>query len=587
MEKNRKHPLIEEFTFFSISVLVALVSFAFINAVLGDYPKAIIDMLMAVFLAAALITVHAVKSNALVIITIRSLIAICMVFLLTMFVTGGYAQSGIFWVAVFPIMAFYFDGKTNGVRWVFAFFFVSSVATALIMLNILPSVYNYPAGWTTVQQAYLIFLLLSVLTYRYALRHDKDNEAIASHFRIDQLTGLPNRTQLLDDVHASTNPTLVLMNIDRFKDINHFFGNDIGNLVLAAIAGKMTAFSSHDHVCLYKLHADEYAFLAEGMTLDDVLEKVRYYHAFIENTFYAHDDYTISVNVTFGIAQGKENLIEHADMALKTARAENSEFSVYNGPNTLDERYRQSINWTRKIKENIMEQRVVPYYQPIVNVKTGVVEKYECLVRIIERDGTVVLPEVFLDVARYSKFYSYITRMMVRKSFDTFKDKPYEFSINLTAEDISNVATVQYIKTKLADYGIAGRTVFEITESENVKNYELVSKFIAEMRTLGCKFAIDDFGSGFSNFAHLIQLHVDYLKIDGSLVKNIDTDPASRAIVETIVTFAGKLGMHTIAEYVHSSAVFDAIRTCGIEYSQGFYHNKPLPGLSEHELPNA
>ena len=168
---------------------------------------------------------------------------------------------------------------------------------------------------------------------------------------------------------------------------------------------------------------------------------------------------------------------------------------------------------------------------------------------------------------------------MLGKSFDTFHDKELEFSVNLTVNDILNIEIQDYIFELLNRYGIGKRVVFEIVESESIENFNEVVSFIRNVKAFGCKIAIDDFGTGYSNFEYLMKLEADYIKIDGSMIKNIDKDKNARMVVETIVNFAKKMDMKTIAEFVENEAILAVINELGIDYSQGYHFSAPKPKL--------
>jgi EAL domain-containing protein (putative c-di-GMP-specific phosphodiesterase class I) len=164
---------------------------------------------------------------------------------------------------------------------------------------------------------------------------------------------------------------------------------------------------------------------------------------------------------------------------------------------------------------------------------------------------------------------------MIDKSFLAFENSRYEFNINLSIEDIMNSEIFNYIIEKLKKSSASKRVTFEILESESIEDFEKIEKFIYEIKRYGAEIAIDDFGSGYSNFSYLIKLKANYIKIDGSLIKDIDINESSLLVVETIVTFAKKLGMKTVAEYVHSSVVMNKVKELGIDYAQGFYIDEP------------
>ncbi|PNV84028.1 MAG: hypothetical protein C0627_02370 [Sulfurimonas sp.] len=218
-------------------------------------------------------------------------------------------------------------------------------------------------------------------------------------------------------------------------------------------------------------------------------------------------------------------------------------------------------------------------YQPIYNTKTQKIEKYESLARIITGSGEVITPFVFLDIAIKSKLYPEITKAMITKSFEFFKDKDFEFSINLSIVDIQSKEILKFIFNKLDEFAETQRVVFEILETDKIENYEEIKAFIKEVKKHGCKVAIDDFGSGYSNFSHILELNVDYIKIDSSLVKFITTDTSSRTVVKTIINFAKDLNLKTIAEFVEDKESLDLLKKMDVDFIQGYYIGKPDKNL--------
>jgi EAL domain-containing protein (putative c-di-GMP-specific phosphodiesterase class I) len=237
--------------------------------------------------------------------------------------------------------------------------------------------------------------------------------------------------------------------------------------------------------------------------------------------------------------------------------------------------------WSKELKKAIKNDKLVPYYQPIINNQTKEIDKYETLIRLIDDDGKIISPFFFLDVAKHSKQYHYITRTIIDKSFETFSSLKYNFSINLTIEDILDKQIQKYLFNALKYYNIGERVVFEIVEDEGIENFDIINEFIIKVRKFGCKIAIDDFGTGYSNFEYLIKLKADFIKIDGSIIKNLETDKSARILVTTIVVFAKKIGMKTIAEFVENEKIQELVIELGIDYSQGYYFGEPQPTPQE------
>ncbi len=418
----------------------------------------------------------------------------------------------------------------------------------------------------------------------------------------DPLTNLPNRTKLLLDMVSTESPVLFLINIDSFSTINDLYGYKVGDELLSLLAAKLNkAISLFKSVykfdkapqgwTLYKLASDEYAFLMPEAPTKEEQEKIAYsiYHL-IENARFRCRGIDIEIKVTIGISDSykitlddwdkPKNIISDADMALKKAKEEGLSFLFYSDEMDLKTNYIKNIELAKKLKNAITEERIVPYFQPIQDITTGEIKKYEALMRMIDDDGCAIGPLAFLEVAKSSKQYAKLTRIIIQKSFEWFADKPYEFSINISYEDITDEETKRYIFDMLQKYNIGDRVIFEFLESEGIKNYEDVKIFIQEARNYGCRCAIDDFGSGYSSFEHILKLKTEYLKIDGSIIKNIDKDSDAKAVAKAIVSFANDLGIKTVAEFVRSEEVMGTVKALGITYAQGYHIGEPKPSTN-------
>lgn len=211
-----------------------------------------------------------------------------------------------------------------------------------------------------------------------------------------------------------------------------------------------------------------------------------------------------------------------------------------------------------------------------MNNLTLEVEKYESLVRIVDESGRVLSPFHFLDVAKKGRYYSKITRIVLDNSFLALSQTDKSISINLSVFDIERDEIREYIYTLLQTHQKnSHRIVLELLESDDIKDFSLIKNFIQSVKRFGVKIAIDDFGTGYSNFERLLEYKPDIIKIDGSLIKNIQTNRHNRSIVEMIVTFAKKQHIQTIAEFVESEEIFHIVQALGIDYSQGYAFGKP------------
>ena len=214
------------------------------------------------------------------------------------------------------------------------------------------------------------------------------------------------------------------------------------------------------------------------------------------------------------------------------------------------------------------------YYQPIYNYDKEGIEKFECLMRIVD-EGKVYTPYRFLDIAKKTKLYPRLTYRVIEKSTAAFANNSFEFSINLTIDDLLNQGLIEFLLERAKLHGVLNRMVVEIVESEEMQNYEEILGVIKSLKSCGVKIAIDDFGSGYSNYEYLSSLQADYVKIDGSLIKSICKDEKVRSVVSSIIDFARKYDMKTIAEFVSDENLDKEARALGIDYAQGYFYGEP------------
>ena len=398
----------------------------------------------------------------------------------------------------------------------------------------------------------------------------------------DTLTGLGNRYKLLNDIQKSKQGALAILNIDNFTHTNDLYGYEIGDDVIIEFGMKLVKFENLTDFEIYHLQADEYVVFHPDIdketfytTVSDLQERLSRVVINVKDELMTYD---FSLAISY---EDKEKLLASADMALRIAKKQHKDIVIYSDEISLNSEYENNLIWVKKLKEAIKTNNIIAVYQPIVNNKTLKYEKYESLVRLRDKDGKLNSPYFFLDIAKKTKRYSYITQVMIAQSFKKFENTDKEFSINLTIEDILNRDINSFIFTMLESYQIGERVVFEIVESESIENFEEVFKFIAVLKEFGCKIAIDDFGTGYSNFEYLMRLQADYIKIDGSLIKDICSNKNSEIIVSTIVDFAKKLGIKTIAEFVENKDILNKVIELGVDYSQGYYFSQPKEAIEE------
>lgn len=405
--------------------------------------------------------------------------------------------------------------------------------------------------------------------------HEKTKE-LKEQLYVDSLTGLPNRFSLIENIKEMKNGSVIIINIDDFKQINDYFGHETGDKILKGFANRLRNLIKTKYPKIYRLSGDEFALLFnKKLTNHDLTHFINLLTKSIENMTFFHQDNELNIRVTIGATNDINAPLEKADIALKIARKNRIPFKIYSENLKIESQYKDNIEWVKKIKKAIDSNGIVPFFQPIYNVKTMHIKGYECLMRLIDEKGNVVSPFKFLDIAKKSRYYHDLTKIMFEKSCKHFKNIDCMFSFNISIEDILDESTVEFITETIEKYKVQNKIIFEIVESEGIENYSDVVDFIKCMKKYGAKIAIDDFGSGYSNFEHLTNLDIDYIKIDGTLIKNIVDNENALIVVETIVDYAKKKGIYTVAEFVSNRRIFNKISKLDIDFAQGFYLGEP------------
>ena len=408
----------------------------------------------------------------------------------------------------------------------------------------------------------------------------RQSEELIHYYYTDALTGLPNRSQLIKDIKNVQNSSLLLIDIDRFKDIIYFYGHEIGDICLKLFTAKIKESFDSSNYKHYRISGDIFAVMIKNCNGYEAFNGMMKLFLDEVDKFHFHcKGHEIHFRITLGGSLFKDELLISAEKALKTAKSSNKTMLIFDDTNAEFRSYEQNVFWINKITNAISNGNIIPFYQPIKSHKNDKVEKYECLVRIVDNDGTVHSPIKFLEISKKSRNYAAITKSVINKAFETFENRVCEFSINLSAKDMIDSDISEYIYKKLEAFSGCDRVIFELLESDGIANYEAVYHFIEKVKGYGCQIAIDDFGSGYSNFIHLLRLNVDIIKIDGSLIRDLDSDENAQMMVKTIVEFSNKLDILTVAEFVHSDEIHCIVKDLGVHYSQGYFIGHPQQEL--------
>lgn len=412
---------------------------------------------------------------------------------------------------------------------------------------------------------------LAIFTDLTELKYTQDKmEYLAYH---DELTKLYNKSYLETVLKDKEEKTLILLNINSFSYINTSYGFDIGDEILKAVSKILKSNFTPNILC--KINSDEFALVYNKKI--DAKEKISKIQKYFLDNMIDIEEIKISITFSYGAVIGHENLLRKAATALKKAKEDGkNKYVIFDRANNLNYKKREKfIAYTNIIKNALDNNQVVPYFQGIYDNKNKSINKYEALVRIELEDRTIT-PYEFLEPAKLAGLIPDITKVVIEKAFIIMSSNNHTFSINITEDDLAEDYLVSFLDEKLKQYNInPNRVILEILEgvSSGGKNSHL--KQLIELKEQGYKIAIDDFGAEYSNFERILDLDVDFLKIDAKYIKNIHTDKRSFEIAKAIAFFAKNVQIPCIAEFVHNDEVQNIVSELEIDFSQGYYFSEP------------
>ncbi|MDF1882810.1 EAL domain-containing protein [Sulfurimonas sp. SAG-AH-194-C21] len=407
---------------------------------------------------------------------------------------------------------------------------------------------------------------------------DMHDDEITNLKNMDHVTKLPNRNTLVHDINLlDEEAMLIILHIRQVNMLKNLYGFDFTVSMISNKTQQLQNIIRDAEVSLYSLNLKEFAILIPNPLLFEKYLLLIQHSILMDNTYHVNTlNEDISADFTAGIAYGLSNLFNHADLVLQEAILSKIQYKVYKNNQSSLQLEEETLKRLMIYKRALNEGNITPYLQPIVDTKTAKILKYEALARIETDDGEVISPYYFLDSAKEDKSFEYFSRQMMQKVFNIFEKNSIDISMNLTYENITSTSMVEYIRNRLEKYGGKGMT-FEILESEDIADYDLLKEFITMVKSYGCQVSIDDFGSGYSNFAHILQLKIDYIKIDGSIIQKLTYDENIQHMLKGMLSYAKSANIKTIAEFVSSKELNDIVHELGIDYIQGYYYGEPKP----------
>ncbi len=386
-------------------------------------------------------------------------------------------------------------------------------------------------------------------------------------------------------LYKSNVKTLFLIDILYMKDINAIYRFNNGDYIIAQLKSllkkkiiKLIKKKLRKKCLIHtnNLHADVFAITVyENLTQDEILTvKDLIFKKIINHNFLLKNKQnSINLDVTIGCSKSRDNMIRiYAEKALYNAKLNGIHYAYYDSKLYDSENINESI--LEILNYNISNNLVEPFFQPIIDTKTEEVEKYEALMRIYDKEGNILSPFVYIHKAKKARLYTKLMEILITKVVEYIKEYKINVSINLDYTDILNPYFKKSLLAKINTNKIGKYLTIEILEGERISNYDMVNDFIKALRKYDVKIAIDDFGTGFSNYEYILSLDIDYIKIDGSLIKKIDEDIYLN-LVKSIVLFSKQQDIKIVAEFVSDLKILRYVNAIGIDYAQGFYLGKP------------
>jgi len=418
----------------------------------------------------------------------------------------------------------------------------------------------------------------------------------------DALTGLINRAEFEVQLgysmeaarQARESHVLCCIDIDRLKVVNDTCSHEAGDQLICKVASTIQACLRESDV-LARLGGDEFGVLLKNCSVEGAAELAGKLLAVIHSQRFTSCGHSFEVNASIGLApvnsscERVSQIMSQADLACYASKdMGGNRYHVYQTSDQSLVRRHEELRWVTRVAEAIESDRLVLYCQDIVPVVPDAAagRHFEVLVRMLDEQGRIIPPDRFLPAAERYNLIASLDRWVVTHSFAWYAEAraaeggepAVTMGINLSGASITDAGFLTYIKDQLRSYAVPPAAIcFELTETAAIANLDAAAEFFSQLRAMGCRFALDDFGSGLSSFSYLKHLPVDYLKIDGSFVKDIETDSVDCAMVSSIQQLGRAIGVRTIAEFVENEHILRKLADIGVDYAQGYGISRPLP----------
>ena len=491
----------------------------------------------------------------------------------------GSRQVAIFIAIVFIPFAFLLNGARRGTVWS-VMFLVCVVGTRLLAgFGVLPRTSNELAD----SQVFMMLLggvFILGLLYVGQKQQERIFGELIRHLVFDRDTGLPNKEVMLKSYPENEPFLLVIVQIQNFRELTSLFGYDMSERILMSSAAAVEDICLRDGYPCFKLVGHEFGII---IPIEEMSDPADFAEKLLGLIWFELQSHTISerngevspvyrIGASVALPHDKHKALAKADIALDLAGRLHRNVFVYNDRIDGGRHLLKSSVSYRVLLDNLRNNRLKTLYQPIVDTETGETIWYESLLRLRRGDDTLESVYPYLPIARDTGLYHTLTRFVLHNAKAALMQTDRDIAVNITLSDIAHPGFIdEALLVCKAVEGCRGKIIFEIVESEELTDIESCREFINTIRTYGCKIAIDDFGSGYSNFCNILNLNVDIVKIDGLLMRSVAEDRNARAMVESIVSFCRKAGKTVVAEYIENENLHAIAREIGVHYCQGYY----------------
>ncbi len=408
----------------------------------------------------------------------------------------------------------------------------------------------------------------------------RQEQEVNKRLFVDPVTGLDNYTKYLYDNKNDIYDKLCMISMENGQILlNHLRVNkfeEAARCNIQRMVDYVKRIGESEHIFFYRI--DEFTFLAvakyeynSSMFLKVIQEMYVQY-----GSSNVADDKVACIN-QFVIVLEQSNLLDKAKLTLLDNKRSVKRFMIYKSDQEKEVHIGQVLDIVVALNDAIKHEDVIPFFQPIYDNKNKRLNKFEALMRIPDKNGGILVPYQFMGIAKEYKLYYQLSSIMVRKVFELFDGREEMVSINLSAYDINSDDFTSMIFRQLSQLKTPDHFIFEILESEEFRNPEILEEFVQNVREYGVKIAIDDFGSGYSNLVEVAKLQPDFIKIDGQIVRYVQENDICRKLVDIIVYMSDTIGIDLVAEFVKSESLQEYVSEKGIRYSQGYYFSPPIP----------